>query len=358
MSNSNIWTNFIHNYIVENDLLNFYDRFLDFFEIEWNQLISDYNFEELCQLNNGNRLRPMLVFWGYLLNRSNESLFDISDKNLEYIVDFCVIVESIHKMSLLVDDWIDNDIARHGSPTFHTIYGADTAVLLAMNLLLKGYLELSTKLNKTNELMYKKTISLALQIAYDMTLGALNEISCKDTVVEIPKVKEIIDLETSSIIRNGIVIGYTAGGGIDTNISNLLDDVGYCCGYIFQALNDMEPFGNANELVKHKGTLTTDVIQNRKNIIVAYIYAWASDNELEELIYLNNPTQISNYIAFLLKKYNINNHIMQEIVNLQLRIEDRIVKIELITGHCEWCKHFKNFIEITISASKKRALGY
>ncbi len=350
--NSNIWKNYIFTYVSEDNSKNFYTRFLETFEIEWNKLILDYDFSELCQLNNGNRLRPMLVIWGYLLNRDNDVLFDISNEDLQFIMNPCVMIEAIHKMSLLVDDWIDGDVARHGAATFHVLYGADTAVLLAVNILLKGFL----RLNCIQEESYKKTLPLAMQISYDMTLGALNEISSKEKVLDLAKVKEIIDLETSSIIRNGIIIGYTAGEGTNKEIIDLLDDIGYCCGYIFQALNDLEPFGNIDALVKHKGALTTDILKNRKNIVVAYIYAWANKSEIEKFSNLSDSENMSNYIASLIDKYHIREHMLSEIENLQLRIRDRITKIETKTNHFNWCKHFNDFIDITVSASKKRAL--
>lgn len=345
--NSNIWKNYIYKYVSENNLLDFYTIFLETFENEWNKFISDYDFRELCQLNNGNRLRPMLVFWGYLLNKNDDTLFDISNQDLYPIMNPCIMIEAIHKMSLLVDDWIDDDIARHGSTTFHVIYGADTTVLLAMNILLKGFLGICS--------IHKNAMPFALQIAYDMTLGALNEISSKKEVFDISKVKEIINLETSSIIRNGIVIGYIEGNGNDKDVIDLLDDIGYCCGYIFQALNDLEPFCNSNGLMQHKGKLTTDILKNRKNIIVTYIYAWAKQDETEKLSKMNNSDDISNYITTLIRKYNITDHLMTEISNLQLRIRDRISKIKIKTKHSNWCKHFNNFIDITISASRKRA---
>jgi geranylgeranyl pyrophosphate synthase len=345
--NNNIWKNYIYAYVSENNLLDFYTIFLETFETEWNKFISDYDFSELCQLNNGNRLRPMLVFWGYLLNKDDGALFDISNQDLYPIMNPCIMVEAIHKMSLLVDDWIDDDIARHGSTTFHVIYGADTTVLLAMNILLKGYLGLCS--------LHKNAMPLALQIAYDMTLGALNEISSKKEVFDISKVKEIINLETSSIIRNGLVIGYIEGHGNDKDIIDLLDDIGYCCGYIFQALNDLEPFCNVNGLIQHKGALTTDIIKNRKNIVVAYINAWAKQDEIKKISSMNNSNDISNYITDLINKYHITEHLMTELSNLQLRIKDRISKIEIKTNCAKWCEHFNDFIDITISASKDRA---
>ncbi|MCM1287731.1 MAG: polyprenyl synthetase family protein [Clostridium sp.] len=353
--NKNIWKNYIYNYVSDNNIVDFYNKFLETFENEWNTYISEYEFNDLCQLSNGNRLRPMLVYWGYLLNKENERLFDISSEELNYIVKPCIVIESIHKMSLLVDDWIDGDIARHGAPTFHTLYGSDTAVLLAMNLLLKAYLELSHYLSNSNLDTYCKTLPMALQIAYDMTKGALNEISSKDVTLDIAKVKEIVSLETSSIIRHAVIIGYSVRGYNNEEILDLLDDIGYCCGYIFQALNDLEPFGNVNDLMKHKGGLTTDVLKSRKNIVIAYIYAWAEENEIDKLSSYQDPSSMSEYVIQLINKYQIKKHIMTEISNLQSRIKDRISKIEKKTSCFNWCKHFNNFIEITINASKKRA---
>ena len=349
--NNNIWKNYIYNYVAENNLLDFYTRFLEMFEIEWEKFVSNYDFDDLCQLNNGNRLRPMLVFWGYLLNKNNEDLFDISDQELKFVINSCIMIESIHKMSLLVDDWIDDDIARHGDTTFHVINGADTTVLLAMNIMLTGFL----RLNCMHEKLYKRAISLALQISYDMTLGALKEISPKKSDFDITKVKEIISLETSSIIRNGMIIGFTVGEGNDCEIIDLLDDIGYCCGYIFQSLNDLEPFGNTDELTGHKGALTTDILKNRKNIVIAYIHAWANQKEIEKLSVVHEPELMSKYIISLIDKYHIKEHMLTEVSNLQLRIRNRIAKIETKTGRYNWCQHFNNFIDITIAASKKRA---
>jgi geranylgeranyl pyrophosphate synthase len=209
-----------------------------------------------------------------------------------------------------------------------------------------------------NKEVYQKNISLALQIAYDMTLGALDEVSSSGNIIAISKVKEIVSLETSSIIKNGLVMGYIAGLGINASAIDLLDDVGYCCGYAFQSLNDLEPFGNADALVKHKGALSTDIIKNRKNIVVAHICAWATKKEMNQLEAINNSTQkMYCSVVSLIKKYQIRELILEEVVNLQRRINDRISKIETLTGHSRWCALFKDFINITLAASKERALG-
>lgn len=106
----------------------------------------------------------------------------------------------------------------------------------------------------------------------------------------------------------------------------------------------------------HKGALTTDILKNRKNIVIAYINAWANESEMEKISTLVNSEFVSKYIISLIDKYHIKEHMLEEVSNLQLRIQNRIAKIEKKTGHYNWCHHFNNFIDITIAASRKRAL--
>lgn len=354
---SNIWSNYIIKYVSDNSLFEFYSDFLSLFENEWSKYTSGYSFSNLCQIEKGNRLRPMLVYWGYLLNKNNDELFNSSENELHSIMKPCLMIESIHKMSLLIDDWIDGDIARHGISTFHTQYDPYTTIILAINLLLKGYLNLGLYLDNSNNKTKNKSLILAIQIAYDMTNGALKELSLNSANMKVSKVKEIISLETSSIIKNGLIIGYTLNKNTNDTIAELLEEIGDCCGYIFQLLNDLEPFGNANGLINHKGSLTTDVLKERKNIVVAYILAWANQKERFTLLCQNDPKMMLSYASELIKKYDIVKHMMTEISNLQDKIKNRISIIEKETSHCNWCKHFESFIDITISASKKRALS-
>ena len=357
MSNSNIWTIYLTRYINEKNLTKFYEDFFEVFQRKWDQLLSDYDFEDLCQLNNGNRLRPMLVYWGYLLNKSDEALFSIEKPDLDYIIDFSLVVESIHKMSLLIDDLIDGDIARHGKITFHVRYNMDNTILLAMNLLLKSYRYLHQVLDSQDYDIYRKSLFLVIEIAYEMTLGALKEVNLNNSEEnEISKIKEIIELETSSIIKNGLILGYIAGKGKNTEVNKLLIDIGKSCGYIFQELNDLEPFGNKKSNMKHKGKLSTDILNYRKNIVISYIKAWANRNEINQLSQLKDPDIAYTQVSQLIKKYKIISLILEEVSELQEKINNRIDEINTITGNNRWCFHFKNFIDILISASKHRAL--
>lgn len=77
------------------------DRFLSSFDCAWNETLEHYKCRQ-AQLNSGSRLRPLMVLWGYIAN-------------------VAVSIELIHKGTILLDDWIDQDEARHGEKAFSDI---------------------------------------------------------------------------------------------------------------------------------------------------------------------------------------------------------------------------------------------
>ena len=223
MDKGNIWQRYIKSYTSSEGISKFYSDFFSLFENCWKKHLLPYKFEDMGQLVNGNRLRPMLVYWGYLLNKNDESVFEANNSELEYIINFCIAVESIHKMSLLIDDLIDNDIARNGQTTFHVLHGNDTTILMAINILMKGFRDLYNHLqyNENREKIVNRSIFLLLSTAFEMTKGALEEVNMDSSFdVDIDKVKSIIELETSSIIKYGLQLGYNVGNGDDDTVKN------------------------------------------------------------------------------------------------------------------------------------------
>lgn len=61
-----------------------------------------------------NSSRPLLVFLGNMCGSG------YTDK--ETLVSSGIAIEIIHKMSLIIDDYFDNDLTKKGEPTFYTIY--------------------------------------------------------------------------------------------------------------------------------------------------------------------------------------------------------------------------------------------
>ena len=105
--------------------------FLNNFDIFWTDTINSIGLDS-AQLKIGNRLRPQICLWGYLATVDS---YDVATNDYSYIANIAVSIELVHKASLLIDDWIDDDSERHGNPAFHIEYSPQHAVLCALNMI-------------------------------------------------------------------------------------------------------------------------------------------------------------------------------------------------------------------------------
>ena len=124
----------------------------------------------------------------------------------------------------------------------------------------------------------------------------------------------------------------------------MLSEIGQSSGYIFQALNDLEPFGNKTELINHKGRLSTDILRNRKNIVVTYINALGRKSEVSKLKKLEDPMLVYEYMKKHIGRYGIIDIIYEEIDILTEKIYRMIDEIKDITGpsisaECLFARH-------------------
>lgn len=110
-------------------------KFINYFNQNWVKFSDDIR---LCnsQINFGNRLRPRLVYWSFTIEKEIAS-----EAQYKLAASLAACMELIHKSTILLDDWIDQDDARHGQPSFHIQYGAELAVMYALNILSKSITE-------------------------------------------------------------------------------------------------------------------------------------------------------------------------------------------------------------------------
>lgn len=106
------------------------EEFLAHYEKNWVNILADTYYSSE-QIDVGHKFRPRLVYWGFIINGYSQ----LSDYDFDCISKVAVCVELVHKASLLLDDFIDKDTARHGKPTFHMIYGVEKTVIFSLNIL-------------------------------------------------------------------------------------------------------------------------------------------------------------------------------------------------------------------------------
>ena len=69
-------------------------------------------------------------------------------------------------------------------------------------------------------------------------------------------------------LKNGLLVGYHFGRG-DVRAIEGVDGLGHDAGYLFQVLNDLEPFYGSAQNDAYKGRENSDFTRLKKNFVVA-----------------------------------------------------------------------------------------
>ncbi|WP_295860298.1 polyprenyl synthetase family protein [uncultured Oscillibacter sp.] len=339
------------------DVLNDYkavtNRFLETFDSDWNEVLNELG-ERQAQLIVGNRLRPQICLWGYLATIQPDEFIS---HDFERIANVAVSIEMIHKASLLLDDWIDDDSERHGHPAFHAEHSPQYAVLFALNMIglamtrLENVLPLSVVLPHH----YQICVDTIIKTVYAMAKGALEELRLRSNeIFDYDKVRKITQLETSEIISNSFLLGYYTGAGGHGNrqVECAFTKIGNQCGYLFQALNDLEAFGNPRQLTGHKGSLNLDVFTNRKNLAVATLYEVANKRD-QAVLHEADKTELLR----LMKKYRIVESMIAELDTVYNDILSSAAGLHAVGLSADWCKGLCWFLAEVKKFAEKRLKG-
>ena len=293
------------------------------------------------QLVSGSRFRPLLVSWGYLLSGE-----EFGENNRAEVAGLAVYVELLHKATLLIDDLIDDDESRNGEQSFHAEFSNHEAILFAIYLLGDSLERLSATTAKVHsEQWYSEIIELLGKVIKDMSSGAIEEvISVDDQLASISKAKRIIELQTIALIKNGLLTGYRYGRGSPHHVATI-DSLGHDCGYLFQVLNDLEPFLGKDLNVAHKGAVNFDVLRSRKNITVAFVSNQLKSSERRKLHMLMRfadpllPSVLDGWFS----KYRVFDSMLENLDYVRKSIDANINRIPLDvqrrSGFCSFINH-------------------
>jgi len=314
--------------------------FLRCFDVYWSNMLNTLDNHQ-AQLVSGNKLRPQICLWGYLATIPPD---DVSSQSYDYIANVAVSIEMIHKASLLLDDWLDNDNERHGKPAFHTEFDPQYSVVFALNLI--GYamyrLEEVFPASITLPHHYYLCLDTIVKTINSMAKGALKELQFQpDDIFSNDKVREITQLETAEIIGNSMLLGYYAGVGENRNhlIETQFKKIGDQCGYLFQALNDLEVFESPKLLEQHKGSLNYDLLIHRKNLAITILYEVASP---ADRVLLKNADK--DKLTSLMKKYRIVETMKRELHCVNDNIILFCAELRSKGLPAEWCEGLNWFL--------------
>ena len=315
--------------------------FLNSFDIIWTDTISSMGLDG-AQLKVGNRLRPQICLWGYLATVNS---YDVATHDYSHIANIAVSIELVHKASLLIDDWIDGDSERHGNPSFHIEYSPQQAVLCALNMIGCAMDRLESAFTDDVVLPHNYYLCLktVLKTVCSMAKGALEELRLENAeFFNSEKIREITQLETAEIIGNSLLLGYYAGAGehVNPQIEVRFKEIGDKCGYLFQALNDLEAYASPNKLIEHKGELNLDYQSKRKNLAIATLYELASIQDRQILIESDQAALLA-----LMNRYNVIDTMRRELNNIYPELMDSCMIDSAYGISKSWVTGFQTFMQ-------------
>ena len=327
-------------------------RFLEEFDKYWKEMTESISSDQ-SQLTQGNRLRPQICMWGYLAACNS---IEECTKGVSRVASVSVSIEMIHKASIMLDDWIDEDQERHGMPAYHMEFSPQDTVITALTIIGLALRRLkqtvpASEINLPH--YYFLCLDTLIDTIYAMANGALKELRLNDeNIYNTQVIEEIIQLETSEIIGNSMIIGYYTG--LSERPSNPIiiekfKKVGDMCGYMFQAMNDLEVFSNPNKLFAHKGNLNSDVIKKRKNIAIATLYNLA--NKKDKKLLLSNP---QDYMHPLITKYRVLEIMSSQLNDLFAQVINTVIQLERDGISTEWIKGFTSFFDYIKEFAEER----
>lgn len=194
-------------------------------------------------LKNGKRLRPLIVSSIGGGRGSSASCFTLA-------------VEYIHNASLIIDDLpcMDNDSTRRGEKTLHRLYNEQTAILTAINMQIRGMMNLIEGFKRAeplysvadyrqlSDILKDKIIAkigadgLCYGQHMDLTINA--DIMKKSKRIQKETIIRLCELKTGCLFAISFILGWISIGGAILAIPEI-EQAGYAFGLCYQLIDDI-----------------------------------------------------------------------------------------------------------------------
>ena len=138
----------------------------------------------------------------------------------------------------------------------------------------------------------------------------------------------------------------------------LLNDIGDKVGFLFQAMNDLEPFSSYKNISLHKGSFNIDFERSRKNLIAAYIYGMCGTKEKQQLKETKNASEAISYLIQLYKKYSIFNIVQNDLKKVEGQVEALIDQLAIQQINKQCLDDFRDFFANIMRIATEKLFTY
>ena len=188
-------------------------------------------------LNNGKRIRPLLVYallndLGYSQSRAHHA---------------ALAVELIHTYSLIHDDLpsMDDDDIRHGKAALHVKYGEAKAILTGDSLQSIAFKVITEDSNLSDSQKVLMCNKLALA-SYQMAIGQLEDVD-SESGLNLEDLKKMYQNKTGALLKFSIETGIIISENLSKNDSELLLNYIEDIGLAYQIQDDVLDIKSSTE---------------------------------------------------------------------------------------------------------------
>ena len=206
-------------------------------------------------------------------------------------ISSALALEVFHNFTLLHDDIMDKAPLRRGSPTVHTRWDNNVAILSGDTMLVYAYkLFLETNETITRDVLSafnKAAIEVCEGQQLDVDYGNRSDITISDYL-------RMIEYKTAVLIAVSLKIGAITGGG-SLKEQDSLYDFGINLGIGFQLKDDLlDVFGDPKKFGKRVGG---DIIENKKTFLYLKALQLSDKNQQDKLkTYFSSSDHIHNKV--------------------------------------------------------------
>jgi geranylgeranyl diphosphate synthase type II len=215
----------------------------------------------------GKRLRPVMCLMACNL---------FKDKIDEAVMP-AVGIEVFHNFTLVHDDIIDKADLRRGSPTVHSKWGADQAILSGDVM---AFVAVEC-IGQAPERVLVKTLKLFNHTAIEVCTGQQLDMDYeKKTLVSEAEYLRMIELKTAVLVAASLKTGAIIGDASEKD-QDLLYEFGRCLGMAFQIQDDvLDTYGDTRMFGKKTGS---DIVSNKKTYLLVKAIEMAGGEKLRRL---------------------------------------------------------------------------
>lgn len=189
-------------------------------------------------INNGKRLRPLLVY-------ATGSALGAKAAQLD---SAAIAIELIHTYSLIHDDLpaMDDDDLRRGKPSCHKAFDEATAILAADLMQSLAYARLTDNNSTLTLAQQRQMVHLLATGSNHMVAGQVLDLQAEGKEVDLSDLQAIHHHKTGQLMTSAILLGATAAQA-DDSTQQQLRQFGDLIGLCFQIQDDILDIESSSE---------------------------------------------------------------------------------------------------------------